>query len=80
MTPEARDALIAYVSGVENALTVYALRYAWLKALLVQKGLLTAEELERVVRMVEAALAGEEARDPRPEALDRLRKWIEEPE
>ncbi len=78
MTPEERDALIAYVSEVEKFLTVYALRFAWLKALLIEKGLMTAEELERAVRMVEAAFTVEEARDPRVEALDRLRKWIEE--
>jgi len=78
MTPEERDALIAYVSEVETFVTLYALRFAWLKALLVQKGLMTAEEIERAVQMVEATFAGEEALDPRFEALDRLRKWIEE--
>ena len=78
MTLEERDALIAYVSEVEKLITVYALRFAWLKALLVQKGLLTAEEIERAVKMVEAVFAVEEAPDPRVEALDRLRKWIEE--
>jgi hypothetical protein len=78
MTPEERDALIAYVSEVEKFITVYALRFAWLKALLIQKGLMTAEELERAVKMVEAAFAVEEARDPRVEALDRLRRWIAE--
>ena len=78
MTPEERDALIAYVSEVEKFITVYALRFAWLKALLIQKGPMTAEELERAVKMVEAAFTVEEARDPRVEALDRLRKWIEE--
>jgi len=78
MTPEEREALIAYVSEVEKFITVYALRFASLKALLVQKGLMTAEEIEQAVKLVEAAFAGEEARDPRVEALDRLRKWIEE--
>ena len=78
MTPEERDALIAYVSEVEKVITVYALRFAWLKALLTQKGLLTAEEIERAVKMVEAAFAVDEALDPRFAPLDRLRKWSEE--
>ena len=47
------------------------------KALLIQKGLLTADEIEHVVKVVDAAFAVEEALDPRFEALDRLRKWIE---
>ena len=78
MTPEERDALIAYVSEVETFVTLYALRFAWLKALLVQRGLLTAEEIERTVKMVEAAFAVDEALEPRFAALDRLRKWVEE--
>jgi hypothetical protein len=77
MTPHERDSLIAYVSEVEKFITVYALRFARLKALLIQKGLLTADEIEHVVKVVDAAFAVEEALDPRFEALDRLRKWIE---
>jgi hypothetical protein len=80
MTPEERDALIAYVSEVEKFVTAYTLRFAWLKALLAKKDIMTADEVERAVKMVEAAFAVEEALGPRFEALDRLRKWIEEQE
>ena len=78
MTPEERDALVAYMSEVEKFVTACALRFAWLKALLAKKDLMTADEVERAVKLVEAPFAGEEARAPRFEALDRLRKWIEE--
>ncbi len=77
MTPEERETLFAYVTEVERSLTVQALRFASLKALLVRKGLLTADEIEEAMKMVDAALAVEEALGSRTDALDRLRKWIE---
>ncbi len=77
MTPEERETLVAYVTEVERILTVQALRFASLKALLVQKGLLTADEIEAAMKTVDAALAVEEALGSRPDALDRLRQWIE---
>ncbi len=78
MTPEERETLVAYVTEVERILTVQALRFASLKALLVRKGLLTADEIEEAMKMVDAALAVEEALGSRTDALDRLRNWIEE--
>ncbi len=76
MTRDEREALIGYMTEVEQLLTVAALRFASLKAVLVQKGLLTTEEVDQAVKMVEAALAGDRALGARADALARLRRCI----
>ena len=78
MTPEERDAMLAYVSEIEGVTVRCARHFGALQFLLIEKGLITGDEFERALKTVEAALAVEEATDPRFEQLDRLRRWIEE--
>ena len=78
MTPEERDALIAYVSEVERFTKQYALEFEALKGLLVTKGAITADEMAQAVKTVEAGLAVAGPLYPRLEALYQLRKWIED--
>ncbi len=78
MTPEERDAVIAYVSEIERFALQYARQFEALKYLLLEKGVITADEIEQAVKTVEAAFMVEEATDPRLEALAKLRKKIEE--
>jgi len=78
MTPEERDALIAYVSEVERFTKQYTLEFEALKGLLVKKGAITADEIEQAIKTVEAGRAVNETLDPRFETLCQLRKWIED--
>ena len=78
MTPEERDALIAYVSEVERFTKQYILEFEALKGLLVKKGAITADEIEQAIKTVAAGRAVNEALDPRFETLYQLRKWIED--
>lgn len=78
MTPEEREALIAYTAAVEEFAKMYARQFEGLKMLLLQKGLITTEELENALQVIEAAIAVDEATDPRFDASERWRGWFED--
>ena len=78
MTPEEREALIAYTSAVEEFAKMYARQFEGLKMLLLQKGLITTEEFEGALQIIEAEIAVEEATDPRFDRSERWRGWVEE--